>query len=38
MRDVVANFANEWEMTSADVDLALKAISPAEAQDEGKGQ
>jgi hypothetical protein len=28
MRDVVANFANEWEMTSADVDLALKAISP----------
>lgn len=23
MRDVVANFANEWEMTSADMDAAL---------------
>lgn len=23
MRDVVANFANEWEMTSADIDAAL---------------
>lgn len=27
MRDIVANFANEWQMTSEDVDLALKAIS-----------
>lgn len=27
MRDVVANFANEWEMTSDDIELALKAIS-----------
>lgn len=23
MRDVVANFANEWEMTSSDIDAAL---------------
>lgn len=27
MRDVVANFANEWQMTSEDIDLALKVIS-----------
>jgi hypothetical protein len=27
MRDVVANFANEWQMTSEDIDSALKAIS-----------
>ena len=25
MRAVVANFGNEWEMTSSDIDLALKA-------------
>jgi hypothetical protein len=27
MRDIVANFANEWQMTSEDIDSALKAIS-----------
>lgn len=27
MREVVANFGNEWEMTSADVDSALAALS-----------
>ncbi len=27
MRAVVANFGNEWEMTSADLDLALSALS-----------
>jgi hypothetical protein len=26
MREVVANFANEWEMTSGDIDRALKLI------------
>ncbi|WP_119166552.1 DUF6166 domain-containing protein [Algihabitans albus] len=28
MRDVVANFGNEWEMTSADIDEALAAMRP----------
>jgi hypothetical protein len=27
MRSVVANFGNEWEMTSADIDQALAALS-----------
>jgi hypothetical protein len=27
MRIIVANFGNEWEMTSADIDQALAAIS-----------
>jgi hypothetical protein len=27
MRDVVANFGNEWEMNSADLDAALAALS-----------
>jgi uncharacterized protein DUF6166 len=27
MRAVVANFGNEWEMTSADLDQALSALS-----------
>ena len=27
MREVVANFGNEWEMTSGDVDSALAALS-----------
>jgi len=27
MRVVVANFGNEWEMTSADIDQALAALS-----------
>jgi hypothetical protein len=27
MREVVANFANEWQMTSEDIDLALNVIS-----------
>ncbi|MFG1421011.1 DUF6166 domain-containing protein [Roseixanthobacter liquoris] len=27
MREVVANFANEWEMTSADMDAALMAVA-----------
>lgn len=36
MRDVVANFANEWEMTSADVDQVVKAISPRPQLGEGK--
>jgi hypothetical protein len=27
MRAVVANFGNEWEMTSADLDVALAALS-----------
>jgi len=26
MRSVVANFGNEWEMTSADIDRALAAL------------
>jgi hypothetical protein len=26
MREVVANFGNEWEMTSADIDAALEAL------------
>jgi hypothetical protein len=27
MRAVVANFGNEWEMTSADIESALAALS-----------
>ncbi|HQS07694.1 MAG: hypothetical protein B7Y12_10935 [Rhizobiales bacterium 24-66-13] len=27
MREVVANFANEWEMTSDDIDAALMAVA-----------
>lgn len=27
MRDVVANFGNEWEYTSADIDAALAAVA-----------
>ena len=27
MREVVANFGNEWEKTSADIDSALAALS-----------
>jgi hypothetical protein len=27
MRAIVANFGNEWEMTSADLDLALTALA-----------
>jgi len=27
MRSVVANFGNEWEMTSADIDQALAVLS-----------
>lgn len=27
MREVVANFANEWELTGADIDAALDAIT-----------
>jgi hypothetical protein len=27
MREVVANFGNEWEMNSADIDSALAALS-----------
>jgi hypothetical protein len=26
MREIVANLANEWQMTSDDIDLALKVI------------
>ena len=26
MKAVVANFGNEWEMTSADIDAALTAL------------
>lgn len=29
MRAVVANFGNEWEMTSADIDAALAGIGEA---------
>lgn len=29
MRAIVANFDNEWEMTSADLDEALSALGPA---------
>ena len=29
MRAVVANFGNEWEMTSADIDVALDALRGA---------
>src|ERR1700760_3522621 len=29
MRGVVANFGNEWEMTSADIDAALDALGGA---------
>ena len=31
MRAVVANFQNEWEMSSADIDQALEAIGKANA-------
>lgn len=31
MRAVVANFSNEWEMTSADIDAALAALATTEA-------
>ena len=31
MRDVVANFQNEWEMSSTDIDRALEAIGTANA-------
>jgi hypothetical protein len=27
MRDVVANFANEWEMTSDDINAALHRVA-----------
>jgi hypothetical protein len=27
MRAIVANFGNEWEMSSADIDLALAALA-----------
>jgi Family of unknown function (DUF6166) len=27
MREIVANFGNEWEMTSADIDAALAVLS-----------
>lgn len=30
MREVVANFDNEWEMTGADVDDALKYLDPGQ--------
>ena len=29
MQDVVANFANEWEVTSEDIDLALSVPRPS---------
>jgi len=29
MKSVVANFGNEWEMTSADIDAALEALRGA---------
>ena len=29
MKGVVANFGNEWEMTSADIDAALDALRSA---------
>ena len=29
MREVVANFQNEWEMTSEDIDRVLGTIGPA---------
>ena len=29
MREVVANFDNEWEMTSADIDRALEGLGAA---------
>jgi Family of unknown function (DUF6166) len=32
MTAVVANFGNEWEMTSADIDAALAAIQRQQAQ------
>jgi hypothetical protein len=28
MKAIVANFDNEWEMTSADIEIALKNIGP----------
>ena len=28
MKHIVANFNNEWELTSDDVDAALKALAP----------
>ncbi len=32
MREVVANFQNEWEMTSEDIDRVLGTIGPASDQ------
>ena len=29
MREVVANFSNEWEMTSEDVDEAVRSLAPS---------
>ncbi|MGQ9367521.1 DUF6166 domain-containing protein [Azospirillum sp. ST 5-10] len=31
MRDVVANFSNEWEMTSADIDAFVESLTDAAA-------
>ncbi len=31
MREVVANFSNEWEMTSEDVDEAVRSLAPSAA-------
>ncbi len=31
MREVVANFSNEWEMTSEDVDEAVRSLTPSAA-------
>lgn len=32
MRAVVANFDNDWEMTGADIDAALRALETAQTQ------
>jgi hypothetical protein len=32
MREIVANFANEWVMTGADIDEAITALEQAQSQ------
>jgi hypothetical protein len=36
MKAVVANFGNEWEMTSADIDAALDALQQGPASGQGR--
>ena len=37
MREIVANFSNEWEMTSADIDEAVRLLEGMPAGGAGAG-